>query len=76
MIPAKAASKVLLKAAERLGGVEKLAAHLGMTAQVLKRQIEGTYPVSEVEYLQAVDVVLGELPTASTTGSSPSRPDR
>ena len=63
MIPAGAASNVLLKAAQRLGGVEKLAAHLGLTPVVIRRQIDGTYPVSEVEYLKAVDVVLGEPPT-------------
>lgn len=61
-IPAEAASKVLLRAAERLGGVELLASHLGLSPKVIQSQIDGTRPVPEAEYLKAVDVVLGDGP--------------
>ena len=62
MVPAKAASVVLLKAAEKLGGIEQLAIRIGVRADVLRSQISGSAPVTEVEYLKAVDIVLGEEP--------------
>jgi len=73
MIPAKAASKVLRSAAERLGGVELLAAHLGVTPEVVQRQIDGTCPVSEAEYLKAVDLVLEDV-SVPRPGSSTRTP--
>ena len=74
MIPAKAASKVLRRAAERLGGVELLAAYLGLTTEVIQRQIAGTSPVTEAEYLKAVDLVLEDvsIPRADSSARPPS----
>lgn len=70
MIPAKAASRVFRRAAERLGGVDQLAAHLGVTPEVLQRQIDGTCPVTEAEYLKAVDLVLEDVSIPRTNSSA------
>ena len=75
MIPPKAASIVLLRAAERLGGVEKLATRLGVRPGVLRLQIAGDAPVTEVEYLAAVDIVLGESAARGDGSSNDPKPN-
>jgi DNA-binding transcriptional regulator YdaS (Cro superfamily) len=60
VIAHKAASVVLAKAAEKLGGRRALAAQLGVTFAVLDQYINGDLPVAEELYLKAVDIVLGD----------------
>jgi hypothetical protein len=50
-----------------------LAAHLGVTPEVVQRQIDGTCPVSEAEYLKAVDLVLEDV-SVPRPGSSTRTP--
>jgi hypothetical protein len=60
VIEHKAASTVLAKAAQKVGGRQELAARLGVRSDALEQYIEGTLPVSEDLYLKAVDIVLGD----------------
>jgi hypothetical protein len=60
MIEHKAASTVLARAAEKLGGRKALAERLGVRDDDLSQYIDGNLPVSEDLYLKAVDIVLGD----------------
>jgi DNA-binding transcriptional regulator YdaS (Cro superfamily) len=60
VIEHKAASTVLAKAAEKVGGRKALAERLGVRYNDLSQYIDGNLPVSEDLYLKAVDIVLGD----------------
>ena len=54
---ADVARKVLVQAAERLGGMEALATRLGITAGALRLYLMGSEPVPQKLFLRVVDVL-------------------
>ena len=58
--------RVLARAAAMLGGVEALAARLGMSQRLLAHYIEGSDPIPDALLLSAIDVVLDEAPKGAS----------
>lgn len=59
MAPESVKSRVLRKAAERVGSVQQLAARLGVSPWQLARWMEDRPEAPDAVFLKAVDIVLG-----------------
>ena len=54
--------RVLSRAAAKMGSVEALATHLQLNRRLLMAYLTGDEPVPDVVFLQAIDLLLDEMP--------------
>jgi hypothetical protein len=66
------AIQVLARVVEKLGGVEKAAVRLGISATLLDRILRGTIPLPDQLLLKAVDLLNDGVPVETpAVGKSP-----
>ncbi len=68
--------RTLLRAAEQAGGVEALGKRLGLPVDLLSRYLDGSYPISERIFLDAVDVLMEREEVKPASSGAPARPAR
>ena len=70
-------SRALQRAAELIGGRDKLAAYLGVPLADLQKWISGATRPPQPAFLRAVDFIIDETspPESDSAGDSPSRND-
>jgi hypothetical protein len=57
MPPPEATKRLLAHAAARLGGVEPLAKHIGISERLMKLYLEGAQPLPDALFLRIVDLI-------------------